>query len=98
MYNNAKPYYEIASLPSSDIKKAVLFGGQMQSLGKFKSTRRITNIATTFIYLETKKPIKPENRYCNLEKLCQMICLATGLPADPEEIKINQNNTNETTK
>jgi len=92
-YNNRNPFYEIESLPNSDIKRVVLFGGQMQSLGRFKPIGRIRDIATTFIYLETIKPIEPENRYHNLEKLCQMICLATGQPANPEEVKIDQNTT-----
>jgi len=65
----------------------------MQNLGKFKPNKKIKYPAITFIYLETSKPIDTVNRYENVEKLCQMICLATGMPADPEEIKISQNTT-----
>lgn len=89
-YNNRQPFYEIKPLPNSDIKRAVLFGGQMQSLGRFKTVGRIRDIAITLIYLETTTLIEARNKYANVEKLCQMICLATGLPANSEEIKIDQ--------
>ena len=78
-YNNEQQFYELEPLPSSDITKAVLFAGQQGVPGGHR---------TSFLYLETSKPISDSNRYINLSLIGQMVQLETGLPTEEMIIAI----------
>lgn len=89
-YNNRKPFYEIKPFPNSDISRGIIFGGSMEKIMNFKADEKFNNRAITYVYLEMNKAITLKNRYNSITKLCHLICLATGLPAEPTEIDIKK--------
>lgn len=80
-YNNEQAFYEIEPLPESEMKRSVIFGGKAHD--KMMSDR-----PETFLYLETGSPLKDFNLYRNRTRLCYLVWLATGLPAEPIKVDI----------
>lgn len=76
-YNNEKPYYEILPLRDSDVKRAVIFCGKLK---KIEYPQNMLGHAC--IYLETNEAINENNYFKNVQRLLNLIWLATGLPIE----------------
>ena len=77
-YNNEKPYYEIMPLRDSNIKKVVIFGGKVSKTINYPLNR----LGSTCLYLETDEVINENNYFKNVQRLLNLIWLATDLPID----------------
>ncbi len=76
-YNNEKPYYEILPLRDSDVKRAVIFCGKLK---KIEYPQNMLGHAC--LYLETNEAINENNYFKNVQRLLNLIWLATGLPIE----------------
>jgi len=83
-YNNEKPRYEILPLRDSDIKSAVIFCGKLK---KIEYPRNM--LGHSCLYLETNEAINENNHFKNVQRLLNLIWLATDLPVEyfTEEIE-----------
>lgn len=78
LYNNEKPYYEITPLRDSDIKRCVIFGGKFSKNINYPKD----GLGVTCLYLETEKEINENNYFNNVQRLLNLVWLATGSPID----------------
>lgn len=83
-YNNERPFFEIIPLRDSDIKGSIIFAGRYS-----KNITSSDNLGPTCLYLETEEEINEDNYYKNVQRLLNLIWLATGLPVEylTEDIK-----------
>ena len=76
-YNNERAIYEIIPLRDSAIKRSVVFAGRYS-----KNITLSDNLGPTCLYLETEEEINENNYYKNVQRLLNLIWLATGLPVE----------------
>lgn len=76
-YNNERAIYEIIPLRDSDIKRSVVFAGRYS-----KNIISSDNLGPTCLYLETEEEINENNYYKNVQRLLNLIWLATCLPVE----------------
>lgn len=82
-YNNEKSFYEIPTLPGSDISKTIVFCGMRSMEGDLPR-------GVVYVYLELKEELTEKNQHNNLYLLLNLIWLATGLPIDSQQIKLKR--------
>ena len=80
-YNNEKPFYEIDSLPNSDVVKVYIFGG--------RSDFAPNGMGSIYIYLELRDELTPRNVFYNLQRILNLIYLETGSSTYYREIPLN---------
>lgn len=82
IYNNEDPAYEFYPIKKSDQSKAIVFSGKM-----FDNSDE----GVVYIFLKLRRELKDNNKYCNLQRLLNLIYLETGLPTNPIPVSIDKN-------